>query len=113
LTTQAPPLRQSRDTFGGVRQLQKRLIAKTTQNKTLLFNCSPEGTNKNICASVAYLRDTNYYNNITIKNHKNISVVTNIQNKTHTVFPSHTYRASSIYISLSHTHKTSINLNKS
>jgi len=54
LTTQAPPLRQSRDTFGGVQQLQK---CFSFQNKTLHFrsifrwNCSPEeGTNgKHLC----------------------------------------------------------------
>jgi len=47
LTTQAPPLRQSRDTFGGVQHLQK-CFATNIQNKTLHFrsyfmwNCSLE-----------------------------------------------------------------------
>jgi hypothetical protein len=37
---------------------------------------------ENICASVAYIRDTNFCNNNTIKNHINTSIVTNVQNKT-------------------------------
>ena len=35
-----------------------------------------------ICASVAYIRDTNFYNKNTIKNLKKISIYTNVQNKT-------------------------------
>jgi hypothetical protein len=68
MTTQAPPLRQSRDTFGGVQQLQKRSIVQNNRNKTMHSEVSSGETAnlkkapmENVCVSVASFSDTNLY----------------------------------------------------
>jgi hypothetical protein len=51
MTTQAPPLRQSRDTIGGVQQLQKRIsFSKQCLGETTHLMIIQ---NKNVCVSVA------------------------------------------------------------
>jgi hypothetical protein len=66
MTTQAPPLRQSRDTFGGVQQLQKRFNISKYLKKTLHSEASSGETThlkkvpmENICVSVVYKSHTN------------------------------------------------------
>ena len=61
VTTQAPPLRQSRDTFGGVQQLQKCFVTNI-QNKASLRKTThlKKVRVENTCVNVAYISDTKY-----------------------------------------------------